>query len=67
MESWLRRAFYCPTVIHTTAFIEDSATLGDGIQVFPLAYVGIRVQVGYGCIINTGAIVSHDCIPGAIC
>jgi acetyltransferase EpsM len=53
--------FFCPTVIHTTAFIEDSATLGDGTQVFPLAYVGIRVQVGYGCIINTGAIVSHDC------
>jgi acetyltransferase EpsM len=53
--------FFCPTVIHTTAFIEDSATLGDGIQVFPMAYVGIRVDVGYGCIINTGAIVSHDC------
>jgi acetyltransferase EpsM len=53
--------FYCPTVIHSTAFIEDRAVLGDGIQVFPLAYVGIRVQVSYGCIINTGAIVSHDC------
>jgi acetyltransferase EpsM len=52
---------YCPTVIHGTAFIEDSVTLADGIQVFPLAYIGIRVQVGYGCIINTGAIVSHDC------
>jgi len=53
--------FYCPTVIHSTAFIEDSVTMGDGIQVFPLAYVGIRVQVSYGCIINTGVIVSHDC------
>jgi acetyltransferase EpsM len=53
--------FFCPTMIHSTAFIEDSATLGDGVQVFPLAYIGIRVDVGYGCIINTGAIVSHDC------
>lgn len=57
--------FFCPTVIHSTAFIEESATLGDGIQVFPLAYVGIRVKVGYGCIINTGAIVSHDCTLAA--
>ena len=56
-----RAGFYCPTVIHSTAFLEDSAALADGIQVYPLAYVGIRVWVGYGCIINTGAIVSHDC------
>jgi acetyltransferase EpsM len=56
-----RAGFYCPTVIHNTAFLEDSATLADGIQVYPLAYVGIRVRVGYGCIINTAAIVSHDC------
>ena len=56
-----RAGLYCPTVIHSTAFLEDSATLADGIQVYPLAYVGIRVQVGFGCIINTGVIVSHDC------
>ena len=35
--------------------------LADGVQVYPMAYVGVRVQVGYGCIISTGAIVSHDC------
>lgn len=52
---------YCPTVIHSTAFLEDSAVMADGVQVYPLAYVGVRVRVGYGCIINTAAIVSHDC------
>lgn len=63
--TWLREAgFFCPTVIHPTAFLEDSASLADGVQVFPFAYVGTEVQVGYGCIINTGAIVSHDCILG---
>ena len=51
----------CPTVIHSTAFLEDSAILSDGIQVYPFAYVGVRVRVGFGSIINTGAIVSHDC------
>lgn len=53
--------FHTPTVIHPTAFIEDSAVLADGVQVFPFAYLGTQVQIGYGCIANTGTIVSHDC------
>lgn len=58
----LREAgFHCPTLIHPTAFVELSAVLEDGVQVFPFAYVGTDVQVGYGAIINTGAIVSHEC------
>ena len=56
-----KAGMYCPNVIHSTAFLEDSAVLSDGIQVYPFAYVGVRVQVGYGSIINTGVIVSHDC------
>jgi len=53
--------YHCPTVLHPTAFIEDSAVLGEGCQVMPLAYIGTQVEAGFGCIINTGAIVSHDC------
>ena len=61
--AWLGEAgFFCPSVVHPTAFLERSANLGDGVQVFPFAYVGTEVQVGYGAIINTGAIVSHNCI-----
>jgi len=61
----LRQAgFEFPTVIHPTAFIEESAHLADGVQVFPLAYVGTEVTAGFGTIINTGAIVSHDCQLG---
>lgn len=56
--------FTCPTVVHPTAFIEQSASLSPGVQVFPHAYVGSAARVGYGCIVNTGAIVSHDCILG---
>ena len=61
----LRQAgFEFPKVIHPTAFIEDSAVLAAGVQVFPLAYVGTEVTAGFGTIINTGAIVSHDCALG---
>ena len=56
--------FICPAVIHPTAFVEVSATLAAGVQIFPHAYVGSAVSVGYGAIINTGAIISHDCTLG---
>jgi acetyltransferase EpsM len=66
--------FICPTVIHPKAFIEASATLSGGIQVFPFAYIGSSASLGYGVIANTGSIISHDCVieayanisPGAI-
>ncbi len=56
--------FTCPALVHPTAFIEASAALAPGTQVFPHAYVGSEVEVGFGTIINTGAIVSHDCKLG---
>ncbi len=57
--------FICPPVIHPTAFLEESAELAAGAQVFPLAYLGTQVKLGFGAIVNTGAIVSHDCVLGA--
>lgn len=54
--------FTFPTVIHPTAVVEPSAQLADGVQVFALAHVGSNARVGFGCILNTGAIVSHDCV-----
>jgi UDP-perosamine 4-acetyltransferase len=56
-----RAGFHCPTVIHRTSFLEDSCDYADGVQIFPFVYVGTQVKVGYGCILNTGTIVSHDC------
>jgi acetyltransferase EpsM len=58
--------FSCPAVVHPSAVVESSAVLAPGIQVFPQSYVGSEVQAGFGTIINTGAIVSHDCQLGAL-
>jgi sugar O-acyltransferase (sialic acid O-acetyltransferase NeuD family) len=58
--------FACPAIVHPTAFVEASATLFPGVQVFPHAYVGSEASVRFGSIINTGAIVSHDCELGAV-
>lgn len=60
-----RAGFACPTLIHPTAWVEPSATLSSGVQVFPHAYVGSNAHIGFGSIINSGAIVSHDCSLGA--
>lgn len=66
--------FYCPPLVHPTAFVEPSAVLAPGVQVFPHAYIGSDARIGFGCIVNTAAVVSHDCTlhdyvnlaPGAI-
>ncbi len=66
--------FQCVTVVHPRAFIEPNASVADGCQVFFNAYIGSEVKVGFGTILNTGAIISHDCVldeyvnisPGAI-
>ncbi len=53
--------FTCPAVVHPSAVIEPSASLSPGVQVFPLAYVGSEARLGFGVIVNTRAVVSHDC------
>ncbi len=63
-----------PTLVHRSAVVEPSATLGDGNQIMAGAVVGSHVAVGRNCIVNSGAIVSHDSVladnvhiaPGAI-
>jgi sugar O-acyltransferase (sialic acid O-acetyltransferase NeuD family) len=56
--------FTVPSVIHPRAYIEKSAKMNGGEQIFFNAYIGSDVSVGFGCIVNTGAILSHDCELG---
>lgn len=46
---------------HRSAFVADTARIGAGSQVLAHASVGVDVVIGRACIINTGAIVDHDC------
>ena len=56
--------FACPTLIHVSATVEQSARLSAGVQSFAHAYIGSEAKIGFGVIVGTGAIVSHDCIVG---
>lgn len=56
--------FRLPSLVHPRATIEPSATIGEGVQVFANAYVGSQAVLRPKCMVNTGAIVSHDCEIG---
>jgi sugar O-acyltransferase (sialic acid O-acetyltransferase NeuD family) len=57
--------FALPSLRHPRATLEASAQVMDGVQVFANAYVGSSALLHERCMINTGAIVSHDCEIGA--
>lgn len=56
--------FAFPILRHPRATVEPSAQLADGVQVFANAYVGSSAVLREKCMVNTGAIVSHDCEIG---
>jgi sugar O-acyltransferase (sialic acid O-acetyltransferase NeuD family) len=60
-----RQGFSFPKLIHPRAWIEESAVVQEGVQIFSNAYVGSESLLQSRCLINTSAVVSHDCTIGA--
>lgn len=52
------------SVIHPTAIVSPSATIGKGAQLLSGCIVGTNARLGDHVLVNTGAIVEHDCIIG---
>ncbi len=50
--------------IHPSAYVSPTARLGAGCQVLAHATVGIDVELGEQCLINTAATVDHECRLG---
>lgn len=48
------------SIIHPTAFIENSATIETGCLIYPNAYIGPNTTIKSCSIINIGCILSHD-------
>jgi UDP-perosamine 4-acetyltransferase len=53
-----------PRLVHPSAVVSASASLGDGCQVLANAYVGADAVLHAGVLVNTGAIVEHDAVLG---
>ena len=49
------------TLVHPTAILAPSATVGRGTLVMPGVIVNADASIGDNCIINTAAIIEHDC------
>lgn len=55
------------TLIHPSAVIAVSVSLGEGSIVMAGAVINPKVNIGCSCIINTGATVDHDSVIGDYC
>jgi sugar O-acyltransferase (sialic acid O-acetyltransferase NeuD family) len=55
------------TVVHPSAWVAPSATLGAGVVVAPFALIGPDVRIGELTLVNDHATVSHDAVVGRCC
>lgn len=63
-ERLIEAGLYLPAIIHPSAVVEESARVGLGTQIFANSYVGSEAILDDMCMINTGAVISHDCLVG---
>ena len=63
---WLRtlegEGIVVPSLIHPTAYVSPTATIGTGTVLLPKAVINTDCVIGSGCIQNCGSIVDHGCI-----
>jgi sugar O-acyltransferase (sialic acid O-acetyltransferase NeuD family) len=52
-------------IIHPTAWVASSSSVGEGVIVAPFGYIGPRAVVGDNCLLNVRATVGHDVVLGA--
>lgn len=63
-DKFTQLGFEMPSIIHPSAYISKTATLGKGVVVLANASIGADAKIGDGAIINTGSVVEHDCSIG---
>jgi sugar O-acyltransferase (sialic acid O-acetyltransferase NeuD family) len=55
------------SVTGTSAVVSRHAAVEAGCFIGELSYVGPRARIGVATIVNTGALVEHDCVIGSGC
>lgn len=64
-ENIVRAGFACPALQHPHAWVDQSASLADGVQIMAGAVIQPDAHIGRNTIVNTAASVDHDCRIGA--
>lgn len=66
-EALISRGARLATVVHPTAWVAPTASLGVGVAVAPFACVGPGVTLGDLTMLNTYASIGHDAVIGRCC
>jgi sugar O-acyltransferase (sialic acid O-acetyltransferase NeuD family) len=66
-DALVARGARLATVVHPSAWVAPTATLGAGVAIAPFACVGPQVTVGDLGLINTYASLGHDAVLGRSC
>ncbi|MEG0304450.1 MAG: phosphotransferase [Oscillospiraceae bacterium] len=59
-DSLKKAGYTVPTIVHKSAFVSPSATLGEGTIVLHKAVINTNTHLGKACLINSAAVVDHD-------
>jgi UDP-perosamine 4-acetyltransferase len=62
--NYLNHGLLFTNIIHPSAFLEQTVTLGRGIYIGAMTYLGGLVNIDDGAIINNHVSVDHDCYIG---
>ncbi len=63
-EMLIEIGFEIPVIISIDAVVDQSAEICEGTVIMPGAIINPGTNIGKNCIINTGAIIDHDCTTG---
>jgi sugar O-acyltransferase (sialic acid O-acetyltransferase NeuD family) len=66
-DALVARGATLATVVHPTAWVAPTATLGLGVAIAPFACVGPQVTIGDHGLLNTYASLGHDAVLGRGC
>lgn len=60
IDYYKRQGFNFTTIISKKAFIDNSATIGEGVVIFDNTYVDFNTKISDYSVINLGVMVCHD-------
>jgi len=53
-----------PSFISKRAHVDENVEIGEGVLIFDNSYIDFNVKLLNYCVVNTAAVISHDCIIG---
>ena len=59
-EKLLEAGYQVPCIIHPTAIVSPSVTMGEGCLILHGAILNTNTRLGKACLVNSGALVDHD-------